>query len=516
MGVVYEVEHAHTGERLALKLLRGDREHDARMLERFRREARAFAWVKSEHVVRITDAGVAEDFDGSPYLVMELLSGADLRTLLAKHGAQRPWDVVDWLGQAARGLERAHALGIVHRDLKPANLFLAQRADAPPIVKILDFGVAKLVHGLDSPEQTQSGVMVGTPAYMAPEQARGDSSLVGPAADLWSVGMIAFALLKGTRYWDGDTTGAVLAQILCEPVIAPSKRGLDLGAELDAWFLRSCCRDPVERFGSATEQARALARALVSRDAATHGAQPGASDLELGETLPLAMSDATSGQGSARIGLGNARLQEAREPLAETLTSPSAAAAARVSPAARADEHAGIDESHAAVATGVSEESAARTGVPHERSASEAAQPIAPAPLEASPRRRGIARTAVPALGVSLIVVALLSVLRLRPERTSAPGAAPAGPSQPIASAPLPPVSEAPVSAARSPAASARASSSAVAPAPGTGPLSFTAPAGPARKRSNAGASAPAASVPSAQSPTPSHPPPPSPYSDRE
>src|SRR5450432_1488762 len=140
MGAVYEVEHARTGERLALKVLLSGVGASADALERFQREARASARIKSEHVVRVTDADVAPELGGVPILVMELLEGQDLERLAASASAvASPSIVVDWLRQVARALDKAHQLGIVHRDLKPENLFLAQSDDGPAIVKILDF-----------------------------------------------------------------------------------------------------------------------------------------------------------------------------------------------------------------------------------------------------------------------------------------------------------------------------------------------------------------------------------------
>src|SRR5580692_2233456 len=143
MGVVYEVEHIHTGQRLALKVL--TRQPGA-SVERFKREARATSRIQSDHIVRITDADVAPELGGAPFLVMELLDGMDLDQATEDKPA-RPEDVVDWLRQVARALTKAHDAGIVHRDLKPENLFLTRREDGSPLVKVLDFGIAKISEG---------------------------------------------------------------------------------------------------------------------------------------------------------------------------------------------------------------------------------------------------------------------------------------------------------------------------------------------------------------------------------
>ena len=164
MGAVYEVEHLHTGQHLAMKVLTAH--HHAAAVERFKREARAASRIQSDHIVRVTDADVAPELDGSPFLVMEMLDGTDLEH--AAGAGSPPETVVDWLRQVARGLQKAHDGGIIHRDLKPENLFLTKREDGTPLVKILDFGIAKLT-GLSSEggTLTQSDQFLGTPRTSA-------------------------------------------------------------------------------------------------------------------------------------------------------------------------------------------------------------------------------------------------------------------------------------------------------------------------------------------------------------
>jgi serine/threonine protein kinase len=160
----------------------------------------------------------------------------------------------------ALALDKAHRIGVIHRDLKPENLFLTRREDGSPLIKILDFGIAKI--SAESPGTTQWGQLFGTPLYMAPEQARGDPTQVAPASDLFAVGLIAFKLLTGTAYRTGTTLTGILNEILHEPLQAPSERGHAIGPEFDQWFLRACHADPTQRFTSAEEQVEALARAL--------------------------------------------------------------------------------------------------------------------------------------------------------------------------------------------------------------------------------------------------------------
>ncbi|HET9958530.1 MAG TPA: protein kinase, partial [Polyangiaceae bacterium] len=278
-GVVYEVEHVHTGEQLALKLLHstwpGDGapsaplsqppSFDASLIARFQREARAAAKIRSEHVVRVTDAGLAPELGNAPYFVMEQLDGLDLERLVERRGALSPSAVVSVLAQVARALDRAHSLGIVHRDLKPENLYLHRKEDGAVIVKILDFGISRFATDQGDPQNlfvTKDGTLLGTPFYMAPEQARGRVHETGPAADVWAIGIIALRLLTARAYWSANTLAELMVQILSEPMPPPSVRFPELGTRLDAWFFRSCDREPSRRFASAGEQVRALSQAL--------------------------------------------------------------------------------------------------------------------------------------------------------------------------------------------------------------------------------------------------------------
>ncbi len=257
-GTVYSVEHTFTGELLALKLMRSHLGASPDAIARFKREARAVSKIRSQHVVRIFDADVAPELGGVPYLVMDLLEGVDLEHLSAGRRIE-PATVVEWLWQIALPLDKAHSVGIVHRDLKPENLFLTRTDDGRPLIKILDFGIAKIT--ADSPSTTQSGLIFGTPLYMAPEQARADPAQVGPAVDLYALGLIAYQLLTGFPYRTETSLTAVLSEIH-NPLRAPSELGHSFGPQFDRWFLRACQPDPAQRFASAQEQIEELARAL--------------------------------------------------------------------------------------------------------------------------------------------------------------------------------------------------------------------------------------------------------------
>ena len=266
MGVVYLVEHLHTGEHLALKVLHGAAATDPGAIARFKREARVGAQLRSDHVVRITDADVADELGGAPFFVMELLDGLDLEKLVEKVGPLTPDVVVAILSQIAGPLDKAHANGIVHRDLKPENIFLHRREDGTLIAKILDFGISKFL----SPDPastaalgtTADGTLMGTPHYMAPEQARGLIDQIGPHTDVWAIGLIALRTLTGGIYWTAETQADLMVEILVAPMSAPSARWPFVGEKFDAWFARSCQRDGAQRWRSISEQVAALTEAL--------------------------------------------------------------------------------------------------------------------------------------------------------------------------------------------------------------------------------------------------------------
>lgn len=196
MGVVCEARHVELGKRVALKLIDKSMKESATIAERFRREARAAGRIDSDHIVEVFDVG----FDTSIglFIVMEHLEGDDLATRLE----QGPMgsDVVALVAhQIARGLAKAHAAGVVHRDLKPANVFLARRENGQVAVKILDFGVSRLLHddrGRAAARITGAGMPIGTPLYMAPEQAEGLPDIDG-RADIWSFGAVLYEALSG-------------------------------------------------------------------------------------------------------------------------------------------------------------------------------------------------------------------------------------------------------------------------------------------------------------------------------
>jgi serine/threonine-protein kinase len=194
MGSVYEGEHTATGRKVALKLVHLRSPVHAELEQRFEREARIASNVKSKHIVQVFDAG--RDILLGPFIAMELLEGEDLETYLAHEGKLAPRKACEAVYQAARGLEKAHAANIAHRDLKPANLFLVNSDEDEFLVKVLDFGIAKLFEDQDSLKLTREGSTVGTPLYMSPEQARGMDHIDG-RTDIYSLGAVLYEAIVG-------------------------------------------------------------------------------------------------------------------------------------------------------------------------------------------------------------------------------------------------------------------------------------------------------------------------------
>ena len=266
MGSVYVAEHVNTGGLWALKVMHGNDHLAEERAARFRREARASARIVSENVVRVTDADVAAELEGAPFIVMELLDGEDLDRLLATRHHLPPEEVVSILVQVGRGLDKAHAAGVIHRDLKPENVFMHRRDDGSTIAKVVDFGISKVLRPDEDPSMasvTSSGQIMGTPLYMSPEQARGKTSEIGPATDVWAIGLMAYRMLSGTNYWNSDSLANLFFQILTEEKELPSKRSAMVGPLFDSWFLKSCSLNPQGRFPTVGAQVSALSVALL-------------------------------------------------------------------------------------------------------------------------------------------------------------------------------------------------------------------------------------------------------------
>jgi serine/threonine-protein kinase len=265
MGEVWRARHVGLGERVAVKLLRlgaGDDERVAR--NRFDLEAKLCARLarRTEHVVSVIDQGEADDV---PFLVMELLSGETLEDLLASGGVLSFPMLRTVLTHVARALDCAHAQGIVHRDLKPSNVFLTKDADGRTFVKVLDFGIARVIERLDGADiqtvrNTKEGSVLGTPVYMSPEQAAGSSDL-GPDVDVWAFGVLAYEALAGQLPFHGVNVTEVLEAMQHGEAPISTLRA-DAPRSLDAVFARAFSFDARRRYRSASSLAAAVLHAI--------------------------------------------------------------------------------------------------------------------------------------------------------------------------------------------------------------------------------------------------------------
>jgi serine/threonine-protein kinase len=250
MGEVYEVEHVRLERRFALKLLRAELAADAELTARFDREARAVATLHSDHVVSIVDSGTLSD--GRPYFVMERLLGQDLKQILAENAELPVGRAVNIAIDVCLGLHAAHAAGLVHRDLKPENVFVTRGDDARERCKLLDFGVVKLTEH----DHTRPGALLGTARYMAPEQVAHDAQ-VGPAADLFALGVMIYRCVSGQHPFAADSLERVLFRVMND---TPAPLPAHVPAELAALVAQALSKTPEQRPASALDFARALAR----------------------------------------------------------------------------------------------------------------------------------------------------------------------------------------------------------------------------------------------------------------
>ncbi len=258
MGMVVAAKHLTLGERYAIKFLLPQALAREDVVKRFKQEGQAAARIRSEHVARVFDVGSLAD--GSPYLVMEYLDGNDLGAILRDKGRLSVEDTVEYVLQACLALADAHTIGIIHRDLKPSNLFIVKASDGSPTVKLIDFGISKVVvpegEG-GAGEMTQTAVMMGSPLYMAPEQMASARDVDG-RADIWSLGIILHTLLTGTPPFKAASVMQIYELIVAG---APPIRGIrsDVPAGLEAAILKCLEKDRRKRFADVGELADAIA-----------------------------------------------------------------------------------------------------------------------------------------------------------------------------------------------------------------------------------------------------------------
>jgi serine/threonine protein kinase len=252
MSVVVGARHDHLGQLMAVKFLAVPSELRQEAVQRFFQEARAAASLRSEHIVRVTDAGTDEK--GRHFIAMEYLDGSDLAHLLDESGRFAVEDAVGYILHACEGIAEAHAAGIVHRDLKPANLFVTRRIDGTPLVKVLDFGISKILNVTAATGDqllSHPNSILGTPTYMSPEQLRTPGE-VGARTDVWSMGLILLELLTGENPFAAATAPEIFAAILADRDPPPAQElRSDLPPGLSEVIARCLRKDPAHRTGSA-------------------------------------------------------------------------------------------------------------------------------------------------------------------------------------------------------------------------------------------------------------------------
>ncbi len=257
IGIVVAAQHLALDQLVALKFIRTATLGTPQVFERFHREARAAAKLKSDHVARVIDVGTLEG-SGVPYIVMEYLEGEDLSMVTQSRPLPIP-EAVAYVLQACEAMAEAHAAGIVHRDLKPANLFRTRAPDGSAHIKVLDFGIAKMTAPTTGADAglTHTSALMGSPLYMSPEQLESARD-VDERADLWALGAILFELITGRPPFVEDSLPRLCVSILEHDVLAPSQFAPHVPPQLDAVILRCLRKNRDERFSNVSELASAL------------------------------------------------------------------------------------------------------------------------------------------------------------------------------------------------------------------------------------------------------------------
>lgn len=255
MGAVYRATHTVINRPVAIKTLHAEFVTNDSVVKRFHQEAQLAGSIGHDNICEVTDVGTAED--GSTYLVMPLLKGASLTDVLK---TQRPLPfsrIVDMISQTLSALQAAHKAQIVHRDLKPDNIFVTRVGDRDDFVKLLDFGISKVLDQDSVSNLTRTGTVLGTPFYMAPEQARGSKD-VDHRADIYAIGVILYEALTGKKPFEGDSYNEVMFKILAEPYATPRSLNNTIPKALDHIVLKAMARDPSDRYSSSEEMRLAL------------------------------------------------------------------------------------------------------------------------------------------------------------------------------------------------------------------------------------------------------------------
>ncbi len=271
MGAVYEATHTLIGKRVAVKVLLDKYARKEQVVARLEQEARLASAIGHEHIIDITDFGQTDD--GRTFVVMEFLEGESLAELLNREGPLPETRIADIARQIASALGAAHAKGIVHRDVKPDNVFLLRRKDKD-FVKVVDFGISKALRQsdageADSPRLTQTGMVLGTPLYMSPEQARGDDAL-DARIDVYALGVIMYELATGRVPFTGTNYLAIISQVLNDEPRPPREVRPELSEEFVNIILKALAKDPAERYQTTDELVADLSTVI---DDPTHSTQ---------------------------------------------------------------------------------------------------------------------------------------------------------------------------------------------------------------------------------------------------
>jgi serine/threonine-protein kinase len=263
MGAVYLASHVGLGRQVAIKFLHADLISREDVVGRFYREAQAAAAIRHKNIIEVFDVGMSAK--GEPFLVMEYLEGESLAGLLKRVGPLSLGAACAVMEPVLQALQAAHRKGIVHRDLKPDNIFLAYQQGEPPVVKIIDFGISKFTQGELDKWRTKTGSVMGTPAYMSPEQARASAGL-DHRTDLYSMGTILFEMLTGALPFAGTNFAEYLSAMLVDEPRAPQSVYADFPVEAEPVLRRALAKNPDQRFQNATEMLDGL-RTLPGYDA---------------------------------------------------------------------------------------------------------------------------------------------------------------------------------------------------------------------------------------------------------
>jgi len=259
MGDVYRAEHVITGRSAAIKFLHPELAQNSEIAQRFFQEAQAVNRIRHPNVVDVLDAGVGEL---GPYIVMEFLDGDSVGAALARSGRFEVDAAVGTSISVLEALDAVHRAGIIHRDLKPENIFIAFDASrGAAVVRLLDFGIAKMLDASGPSPRTRTGVVFGTPDYLSPEQATGEPSLDG-RSDLFAVGVLLYELLTGTRPFRGPTAVATAFKVVHEKTPTIAAAGVQVDPKLEAIVQRLLQKEPAKRFPTAYDVVRELERVV--------------------------------------------------------------------------------------------------------------------------------------------------------------------------------------------------------------------------------------------------------------